>query len=69
MLSIANAQAPNGFQQARIELIEAELAYATIRAGDVPQLLLKAAQRLESIDASLARTNLPPGNHCFDVHR
>jgi len=56
LLSIANAQAPNGFQQARIELIEAELAYATIRAGDVPQLLLKAAQRLESIDAGLART-------------
>jgi len=47
---------PNGFQQARIELIEAELAYATIRAGDVPQLLLKAAQRLESIDVGLART-------------
>jgi DNA-binding CsgD family transcriptional regulator len=56
LLSIANAQAPNGFQQARIELIEAELAYATVRAGDVPQLLLKAAQRLESIDAGLART-------------
>ena len=56
LLSIANAQAPNGFQQARIELIEAELAYATIRAGDVPQLLLKAAQRLESIDVGLART-------------
>jgi DNA-binding CsgD family transcriptional regulator len=56
LLSIANAQAPNGFQLARIELIEAELAYATIRAGDVPQLLLKAAQRLESIDVGLART-------------
>jgi DNA-binding CsgD family transcriptional regulator/tetratricopeptide (TPR) repeat protein len=56
LLSIANAQAPNGFQQARIELIEAELAYATIRAGDVPQLLLRAAQRLESIDVGLART-------------
>jgi len=56
LLSIAEAQAPTDFQQARIELIEAELAFATIRGGDVPQLLLKAAQRLESIDAGMART-------------
>ena len=55
LLSIAEAQAPNDFQQARIELIQAELAFATIRAGDVPELLLKAAGRLESIDADLAR--------------
>jgi DNA-binding CsgD family transcriptional regulator len=56
LLSIAEAQAPNNLQQARIELIEAELAFATTRGGDVPQLLLKAAQRLESIDAGMART-------------
>ena len=31
------------------------MAFATIRAGDVPELLLKAAGRLESIDAGLAR--------------
>jgi DNA-binding CsgD family transcriptional regulator len=55
LLSIAKVLAPSDFQQARIELIEAELAFATIWAGDVPKLLLKAAQRLESIDAGLAR--------------
>lgn len=56
LLSVAEAQAPNDFQQARIELIEAELAFATTRGGDASQLLLKAAQRLESIDAGMART-------------
>jgi len=56
LLSIAEAQAPSDFQQARIELIEAELAFASTRGGDAPQLLLKAAQRLESIDAGMART-------------
>jgi DNA-binding CsgD family transcriptional regulator len=56
LMSIAKAQAPNNFQQARIELIEAELAFATTRGGDASQLLLKAAQRLESIDAGMART-------------
>jgi DNA-binding CsgD family transcriptional regulator len=56
LLSIAEAQAPNDFQQARIELIEAELAFASTRGGDASQLLLKAAQRLESIDAGMART-------------
>jgi DNA-binding CsgD family transcriptional regulator len=56
LLSIAEAQAPNDFHQARIELIQAELAFATTRGGDASQLLLKAAQRLESIDAGMART-------------
>jgi DNA-binding CsgD family transcriptional regulator len=56
LLSIAEAQAPNNFQQVRIELIEAELAFATTRGGDAPRLLLKAAQRLEPIDARMART-------------
>jgi DNA-binding CsgD family transcriptional regulator len=55
LLSVVNALAPNDFQQARIEMIEAELAFATTHGGDVPQLLLKAAQRLEPIDADLAR--------------
>ena len=56
LLSIAKAQAPNDFQQARIELIQAQLAFASTRGGDAPQLLLKAAQRMESVDAGLART-------------
>jgi DNA-binding CsgD family transcriptional regulator/tetratricopeptide (TPR) repeat protein len=56
LLSIAQAQAPSDFQQARIELIEAELAFATTRGRDAPDLLLKAAKRLKSIDADLARS-------------
>jgi DNA-binding CsgD family transcriptional regulator len=56
LLSIAEAQAPSDFQQARIEMIEAELAFATTRGRDAPDLLLKAAKRLKSIDADLARS-------------
>ena len=55
LLSIAEALAPNDFQQARIEMIQAQLAFATTLGGDAPHLLLKAAQRLESIDIGLAR--------------
>jgi DNA-binding CsgD family transcriptional regulator len=55
LLSIAEAQVPNDFQQPRIELIQAELTFATARGGDAPKLLLKAARRLECIDAGLAR--------------
>src|SRR6185437_1794687 len=56
LLSIVKTLAPSDFQQARIDLIEAELAFATTRGGDAPQLLLKSAPRLESIDAGLARS-------------
>jgi DNA-binding CsgD family transcriptional regulator len=56
LLSIAEALAPSDFQQARIELIQAQLRFATARGGDAPRLLLQAAQRLESIDAGLARS-------------
>jgi DNA-binding CsgD family transcriptional regulator len=55
LLSIAEALAPSDFQQARIEQIQAQLAFATARGSDAPKLLLKAAQRLDSIDAGLAR--------------
>ena len=56
LLSIVKALVPSDFQQARIELIEAELAFTTSRVGDAPTLLLKAARRLESIDPDLARS-------------
>ncbi|MBV9318664.1 MAG: AAA family ATPase, partial [Mycobacterium sp.] len=55
LLSIAKAQAPSDFQQAWIEMIQAELAFVTTRGGDVAKLLLKAAKRLESVDAGMAR--------------
>ncbi|HTU04767.1 MAG TPA: AAA family ATPase, partial [Trebonia sp.] len=55
LLSVVKALMPNDFQQARIEMIDAELSFATTRGGDAPRLLLKAAQRLESADVGLAR--------------
>jgi DNA-binding CsgD family transcriptional regulator len=55
MLSIAEAQSLDDFQDARIDVIQAELAFVESRGGDAPALLLKAAQRLESIDVDLCR--------------
>jgi hypothetical protein len=54
-LSIAETLHLNDFQQARLELISAELALVTRRGSDAPPLLLKAARRLEPIDAELSR--------------
>jgi DNA-binding CsgD family transcriptional regulator len=45
----------NELQRARIELINAELAFAANRGSDAPALLVEAARRLESIDAGLSR--------------
>jgi DNA-binding CsgD family transcriptional regulator len=55
MLSISEPQSLNDFQQARIDVIRAELAFVESRGGDAPALLLKAARRLEPIDIELAR--------------
>jgi DNA-binding CsgD family transcriptional regulator len=55
LLSIAEAVPPDDFQQARIDLVRAELSFVTIRGSDAPSLLLKAAKRLEPIDADLCR--------------
>ncbi|MFL6085479.1 MAG: AAA family ATPase [Mycobacterium sp.] len=55
LLSIAEAGLPDDFQQARIELVRAELSFVTIRGSDSPSLLLKAATRLTPIDIELSR--------------
>jgi DNA-binding CsgD family transcriptional regulator len=55
LLSIAEAGKLSDFQQARIELMEAELAFLTDRGSEAPPLLLKAARRLEPIDPELSR--------------
>jgi DNA-binding CsgD family transcriptional regulator len=55
LLSIAEAGPLSDFQQARIDLIEAELAFLTNRGSEAPPLLLKAARRLKPIDAELCR--------------
>jgi len=55
LLSIAEAGPLSDFQQARIELVGAELAFLTDRNSDAPLMLLKAARRLEPIDPELSR--------------
>jgi DNA-binding CsgD family transcriptional regulator len=55
LLSLAEAGAITDFQQARIDLTAADLAFVTNRGSDAPSLLLKAAKRLEPIDPELSR--------------
>ena len=55
LLSIAEAGSLSDFQQARIELMRAELAFLTDRGSEAPPMLLKAARRLEPIDPELSR--------------
>jgi DNA-binding CsgD family transcriptional regulator len=55
LLSIAETGPLSDFQQARIDLIEGELAFLKDRGSDAPPLLLKAARRLEPVDAQLSR--------------
>jgi DNA-binding CsgD family transcriptional regulator len=55
LLSVAAAGPLSDFQQARTDLIGAQLAFVARRGSDAPSLLLKAARRLEPIDAGLSR--------------
>jgi DNA-binding CsgD family transcriptional regulator len=55
LLSIAEAGASTDLQQARIDLIGADLAFVANRGSDAPSLLLKAASQLEPIDIDLSR--------------
>jgi DNA-binding CsgD family transcriptional regulator len=43
------------FQNARMDLLRGQIAFATSRGPDAPTLLLKAAKRLEPLDRDLAR--------------
>ena len=56
LLAIAEAGPVSDLKQARIELVRARLASTLSRDGEAPLLLLRAAQRMERIDISLART-------------
>ena len=55
LLSLAAGGPLSDWQQARVDLIGAELAFVASRGSDAPALLLKAARRLEPIDAALSR--------------
>jgi DNA-binding CsgD family transcriptional regulator len=55
LLTIAGAGPVDELQRAQLDLISAQLAFATSRGNDATLLLLAAAQRLQPLDARLAR--------------
>ena len=55
LLATAEAGPLDEFQRARADLLSGQIAFASTRGSDVPPLLLKAAKRLEPLDARLAR--------------
>ena len=83
LLAVAEAGPLSEFEQARVDLLRAQLAFVTNRGGDAPLLLVKAARRLEPIDLGLARATYldaltaatlagrlaRPGGHTLEVAR
>ena len=55
LLVVTQANGVNDAQDAELELIRAQIAFAANHDGDAPALLLKVAQRLESQDLDRAR--------------
>jgi DNA-binding CsgD family transcriptional regulator len=55
LLATAEAAALDELQRARIDLLRARLAFASVRLTDSTPLLIAAARRLEALDISLAR--------------
>lgn len=55
LIALAEAGPLNDREHAQVDLVRAQLAFVTNRGSDAPLLLLKAAKRLESIDAALSR--------------
>jgi DNA-binding CsgD family transcriptional regulator len=55
LIAMAATGPLNELDQARVELLGAQLAFITHRGGDAPLLLVKAAKRLEPVDVDLAR--------------
>jgi DNA-binding CsgD family transcriptional regulator len=55
LLATAESAPLDELQRARADLLRAQIAFVVSRGRDAPPLLLKAAKRLETLDASLAR--------------
>ena len=55
LLPIAQTGPPDELQRALVDVLRAQIAFAVNRGRDAPPLLLKAAKRLEPLDARLAR--------------
>jgi DNA-binding CsgD family transcriptional regulator/tetratricopeptide (TPR) repeat protein len=55
LLALAEAGPLDEIDRARADLLRAQITFAVTRGRDAPPLLLDAAKRLESLDATLAR--------------
>jgi DNA-binding CsgD family transcriptional regulator len=55
LVGTAEARTLDEFQRVRVDLLRAQVAFATSRGSEATPLLLAAARRLESLDVSLAR--------------
>ena len=55
LLVTAELGPPAELGEARVQRMRAQIAFALRRGGDAPPLMLQAAQRLQSLDAELAR--------------
>jgi DNA-binding CsgD family transcriptional regulator len=55
LLAIARARPLDALEQARAELLHAQVTFAMTRGREAPPLLLEAARRLEPLDPTLAR--------------
>jgi DNA-binding CsgD family transcriptional regulator len=55
LLAIAEAGPLDELQRARVELLRAQIAFASSHGRDAPPLLLAAAKKLEPLDIGLAR--------------
>jgi DNA-binding CsgD family transcriptional regulator len=55
LLAIAQARPLDELQRARVDMLRAEIAFASRRGSDAAPLLLTAARQLESLDLGLAR--------------
>ncbi|WP_433287057.1 AAA family ATPase [Pseudonocardia sp. CA-142604] len=55
LLATAEAGPLDDLGQARVDLMRAQIAYASSRSNEAPRLLLAAAKRLEPLDIELAR--------------
>jgi DNA-binding CsgD family transcriptional regulator len=55
LLAAAQAGPQDELGRARVDLLQAEVAYAQNRGGDAPPLLLRAARTLEPLDQRLSR--------------
>jgi DNA-binding CsgD family transcriptional regulator len=55
LLVTAEVGPPGELDEARAQRMRAQVAFALTRGGDAPPLMLRAAQRLQSLDAELAQ--------------